>query len=279
MVSTKGESLPYGLGWFTQNYKGTKLIWHYGYWTCNSSLILKVPERNITFIAMANTDNLSRSTDLGAGDVTSSSVGLAFLKTFILPDVFGAPPLQINWRAPAEELKQQLKSAEDKPWAELVKKELVNESRFNASVGRPGDSTQMFKAYSDLYSKGLPDDLMSKKAIAEIVRVNDNADKTAAFSVVTEQSFRVFAIGEGQSGEMFDFGWIEDSTGKRVWEMKFLATKPAGGVPKNRLIEANITLAPGQYKLRYKSDDSHSFDSWNALPPSINFWGIAVYQN
>src|SRR6185369_479773 len=28
-VSTKGGSLPYGLGWFTQNYKGTKLIWHY----------------------------------------------------------------------------------------------------------------------------------------------------------------------------------------------------------------------------------------------------------
>src|SRR5687768_11192378 len=38
-VSTKGESLPYGLGWFTTNYKGTKLLWHYGYWTGNSSFI------------------------------------------------------------------------------------------------------------------------------------------------------------------------------------------------------------------------------------------------
>jgi CubicO group peptidase (beta-lactamase class C family) len=279
MVSTKGEALPYGLGWFTQNYKGTKLIWHYGYWTCNSSLILKVPERNITFIAMANTDNLSRSTDLGAGDVTSSSVGLAFLKTFILPAVFGASQPQINWRAPAEELKQQLKSSEDKPWSDLVKKEVMNESRFNASVGRAGDSKQMFKAWSDLYAKGLPEDLATKKAIAEIVQVDDNADKTVTFSLVKEQSLRVFAVGEGQAGEMFDFGWIEDSTGKRVWEMKFLATKAAGGVPKNRLIDANVTLASGQYKLRYKSDDSHSFDSWNAFPPSINFWGIAVYQN
>src|SRR5687767_204492 len=59
-VSTKGESLPYGLGWFTQNYKGTKMLWHYGFWTGNSSFILKVPERNITFIIMANADNLSR---------------------------------------------------------------------------------------------------------------------------------------------------------------------------------------------------------------------------
>jgi len=89
-VSTKGETLPYGLGWFTTNYKGTKLIWHYGYWTGNSSFILKVPERNMTFIIMANSDNLSRPTDLGAGNALSSAVGMAFLKTFIFPEKFGS---------------------------------------------------------------------------------------------------------------------------------------------------------------------------------------------
>ena len=39
-----------------------------------------------------------------------------------------------------------------------------------------------------------------------------------------------------------------------------------------------IALRPRNYKLPYKSDDSHSFDRWNALPPDINFWGIAVYK-
>ncbi|HLF82960.1 MAG TPA: serine hydrolase, partial [Blastocatellia bacterium] len=278
MVSTKGENLPYGLGWFTQNYKGTRLIWHYGYWTCNSSLILKVPDRNITFIAMANTDNLSRSTDLGAGDVTSSPVGLAFLKTFILPEILGGPLPEINWQGSVEELKQQLKAAEDKPYADLVKKELVNQSRFNASVGRAADSSQMFKAYSALYARGLPGDLGSRKALAEIIRVQDNADQTAEFTLSQEQSVRVFAIGEGQTGEMFDYGWIEDEkTGKRIWEMKQPETKPAGGAPKNRLIDASVTLPVGKYRLRYKSDDSHSFDNWNAFPPAINFWGIALY--
>ena len=280
MVSTKGENLPYGLGWFTQNYKGTRLIWHYGFWICNSSLILKVPDRNITFIAMANTDNLSRSTDLGAGDVTSSPVGLAFLKTFILPEIFGGQLPEINWQAPVEELKQQLKAAENKPYADLVKKELVNQSRFNASVGRAADSSRLFKAYSELYARELPGDLASKKAIAEIVRVKDNADQTAEFTLPQEQSVRVFAIGEGQTGEMFDYGWIENAdTGKRVWEMKQPETKPAGGAPKNRLIDTSVTLAAGRYKLRYKSDDSHSFDNWNAFPPAINFWGVALYSN
>src|ERR671918_451550 len=104
-VSTRGESLPYGLGWFTTNYKGTKLVWHYGYWTGNSSFILKVPEQNITFIIMANSDNLSRPTDLGSGNALSSPVGMAFLKTFIFPEKFGESVPEISWDTPAAELK------------------------------------------------------------------------------------------------------------------------------------------------------------------------------
>jgi CubicO group peptidase (beta-lactamase class C family) len=279
MVSTKGEKLPYGLGWFTQNYKGTRLLWHYGYWTCNSSLILKVPDRNITFIAMANTDNLSRSTDLGAGDVTSSPVGLAFLKTFIFPETFKEPLPDINWQASIEELKSVLKRSDDKPYADLVKKELLNQARINASVGRAADSARLFKSYGELYSKGLPADLASTKALAEIVRVADDSDKTAEFSVSQEQTVRVFAIGEGQGADMFDYGWIENAeTGKRIWEMKMPESKHAGGAPKNRLSDTVVTLPTGKYKLRYKTDDSHSFDNWNALPPDVNFWGIAIYS-
>lgn len=278
MISTKGETLPYGLGWFTQLYKGTRLIWHYGYWTCNSSLILKVPDRNITFIAMANTDNLSRPTDLGAGDLTSSPVGLEFLKTFVFPEIFHEQLPEVNWQAPVEDLKAQLRRNTDQPYAALVKKELLVQSRVNASVGRANDSARLFKAYGELYTKGLPADLASKKSIAEIVRVADNADQTVEFTLAQDQMIRIFAIGEGQAGEVFDYGWIENAgTGVRVWEMKLPQTKPAGGASKNRVSDAIVKLAAGRYKLRYKSDDSHSFDSWNALPPDINFWGIAIY--
>ena len=278
MVSTKGETLPYGLGWFTQNYKGTRLIWHYGYWNCNSSIILKVPDRNITFIAMANTDNLSRSTDLGAGDVTSSTVGLAFLKTFVFPEIFHQTLPEINWQASVEDLMKQLNRNTDQPYAALIKKELLIQSRINASVGKAADSARLFRVYGELYTKGLPGDLSSKKSIAEIPRVGDNADQTVEFALAQDQMVRVFAIGEGQSGEVFDYGWIENAeTGTRVWEMKHPETRPAGGAPKNRMSDAHVTLAAGRYKLRYKSDDSHSFDNWNALPPDINFWGIAVY--
>lgn len=277
-VSTKGEPLPYGLGWFTQNYKGTKMLWHYGYWTGNSSFILKVPEQNITFIIMANSDNLSRPTDLGSGNALSSAVAMAFLKTFIFPEKFGESNSEINWNAPVTELKNQLNAVAAKPYSDLYRTDLVTKVRIYQSVGRADDAGRLMKMYGEFYSKPMPDDLVKLPVIAQIVQVQDNEDKSVAFNLASGQDVRIFAIGEGQPGEMFDFGWIEDDKGSRVWEMKEASTAHAGGAGKNRKVDAVITLPAGNYKLRYKSDDSHAFDHWNSLPPDINFWGIAVYK-
>ena len=277
--STKGEDLPYGLGWFTTNYKGTKLLWHYGYWTGNSSFILKVPERNMTFIVMANSDNLSRPTDLGSGDALSSPVGMAFLKTFILPEKFGEALPEVSWNAPASEVKHQLKLVAGKPYADLYTKDLVSKLRIHQSVGRVTEAAQLMKVYGELFSKPLPEDLTQLPVIAQILQVLDNEDKTVPFSLAGSQEVRIFAIGEGQAGEMFDYGWIENvDNGSRVWEMQEPKTTHAGGAGKNRKVDMVITLPAGNYKLRYKSDDSHAFDLWNSLPPDNNFWGIALYK-
>ncbi len=278
-VSTKGESLPYGLGWFTQDYKGTKLLWHYGYWTGNSSFILKVPEQNTTFIIMANSDNLSRPTDLGSGNALSSPVGMAFLKTFVFPEKFGESLPEISWNAPPAELKNQLNAIAAKPYADLYRTDLVTKFRIYQSVGRATETAQLTKVYGELYSQPMPDDLLKLPVIAQIVQVLDNEDKSVAFSLAGNQDVRIFAIGEGQPGEMFDYAWIENvDNGSRVWEMKEPGTTHAGGAGKNRKVDVVINLPAGNYKLRYKSDDSHAFDHWNSLPPDINFWGVAVYK-
>ena len=279
-TSTKGEALPYGLGWFTQDFKGTRLIWHYGYWTGNSSLILKVPERNLTFIVMANTDNLSRPTDLGSGDVLSSPVGLAFLETFIFPEKFGAAMPGINWQAAAEVLTAQLKGLSQAPFADVYKKELQTRTRVMTSVGRREEARRLMRVYGELYLKPLPAELSAKTPIARISEVADDADKTAEFTLAGASSVRVFSQGEGTGGQMFDYGWIEDAaTGKTVWDMKAAETAHAGGAEKNRKFDATLSLPAGRYKLHYKSDESHSFDNWNAMPPDINFWGIVLYAN
>jgi CubicO group peptidase (beta-lactamase class C family) len=277
--STKGEELPYGLGWFTTNYKGTKLLWHYGYWTGNSSFILKVPERNMTFIIMANSDNLSRPTDLGSGNALSSPVGMAFLKTFIFPEKFGETLPEISWNSPASEIKTQLKAIAGKPYADLYRTDLVSTVRVDQSVGRATEAAQLMKLYGEIFSKPLPEDLTALPVIAQIVQVLDKEDKTTTFSLASSQQVRIFSIGEGQANEMFDYGWIENAdTGSPVWRMEAPKTTHAGGAGKNRKVDELITLPAGNYKLRYKSDDSHAFDHWNAMPPDINFWGIAVYK-
>jgi len=278
-VSTKGGTLPYGLGWFTQNFQGTKFLWHYGYWTGNSSFILKVPERNMTFIIMANSDNLSRPTDLGAGDATSSPVAMAFLKTFIFPEKFGKSFTPVNWNAPVAELRTQLQPLSGDPFAALRVKDLIMQIRILQSVGKADEAARLMKTYGELFSKPMPADLAKMSVVAEIVRVLDNEDKTVMFNLPRTQELRIFSIGEGQGGQMFDYGWIENADkGLPVWEMQEPKTTHAGGAGKNRKVDEVITLPAGNYKLRYKSDDSHAYDHWNSLPPDVNFWGIAIYR-
>ena len=81
--STKGHVLPYGLGWFVETIEGTKVIWHYGCWDSISTLVLMVPEKDLTFLAFANSDALSRGFDLGRGRIVRSPAGLIFLENFI----------------------------------------------------------------------------------------------------------------------------------------------------------------------------------------------------
>lgn len=76
-----GITSPMGLGWFVQTYRGERLVWHFGSVpNAYSSLILKLPQRNITFILLANSDGLSAPFQLPAGDVTRSLFASLFLR-------------------------------------------------------------------------------------------------------------------------------------------------------------------------------------------------------
>ena len=77
------QILPYGLGWFISIVSGHTLVWHYGYWTGNSSLIIKEPVRALTFVVLTNSDQLSARFKLGSGDLLSSTVAQAFVNGFV----------------------------------------------------------------------------------------------------------------------------------------------------------------------------------------------------
>lgn len=58
--SPKGKALPYGFGWFIQSYRGLSLRWHTGWWVGSSSLLVKVPDKDLTLIILANSQDVSR---------------------------------------------------------------------------------------------------------------------------------------------------------------------------------------------------------------------------
>jgi CubicO group peptidase (beta-lactamase class C family) len=82
-VSTTGKRLPYGLGWFVQEYNATRVVWHYGLWPQYSALYLKVADRQLTLILLGNSGGVSEAFRLDDGDVTASPFARAFLRLFL----------------------------------------------------------------------------------------------------------------------------------------------------------------------------------------------------
>ncbi len=78
------NNLPYGQGVFTQKFQNHELIWGYGQYDCYSSLLLKVPGKDLTFIIAANNNLISDPARLIYGDITYSLFALSFLKNYVL---------------------------------------------------------------------------------------------------------------------------------------------------------------------------------------------------
>jgi CubicO group peptidase (beta-lactamase class C family) len=77
----RGLPSPMGLGWFVQPYRGQRVVWHFGVVpNAYSSLIIKLPERNLTLILLANSDRLNTPFQLQLGDVSRSLFATLFLK-------------------------------------------------------------------------------------------------------------------------------------------------------------------------------------------------------
>ncbi len=116
--------------------------------------------------------------------------------------------------------------------------------------------------------------------IAQLIGMRDDADRSQGFTLESETELRVYALGEGEGGDMYDYAWIEDAkTGRGIWEMTYRLTEHAGGAQKNRLYDGNLTLPAGEYVLRYEADDSHSLESWNMTPPNDPFsYGVTLFR-
>ncbi|MBD3234288.1 MAG: hypothetical protein GF315_11250 [candidate division Zixibacteria bacterium] len=118
----------------------------------------------------------------------------------------------------------------------------------------------------------------SDKALAKLIRLGDDSRVSRGFSLDKPTRIHIYAIGEGDRHGMYDYGWLEKTENSLViWEMTYRNTRPAGGASKNRLFDGEIMLDKGDYIVHFVTDESHSFQEWNAPKPRdpVN-WGIVI---
>jgi CubicO group peptidase (beta-lactamase class C family) len=88
-----GDALPYGLGWYVQEYEGHTLVWHSGWWEdAYSALYLKIPTLNLSFILLANSEGIWWGNPLNRAEVQRSEFAQAFLHAFVDDQMHSVDP-------------------------------------------------------------------------------------------------------------------------------------------------------------------------------------------
>jgi hypothetical protein len=272
-----GAVTPYGLGWFTETYRGVDYYWHYGQTQGESGLFIKVPSLALTMVVLTNSINLSQPFPLGDGDLFTSPVGQLFYKYFINQD---AGLARIDYQAPMPVIRKQLSAATHSPYKDFYNRELVAQAAMSILNGDTIRSRQFYEVYASLNFDGIPA-LPSGHEIASIRNAGINQDVSQSFTLTKPTKIRVYGVGENCSGDFntwCDYGLIEDSAGRMVWQMQGQPAKHAGGAIKNQKVDTEIELPAGIYKLRYKSDGGHAYNNWDSAPPDHFFWGIVLFE-
>ncbi|WP_412068275.1 energy transducer TonB [Rubrivirga sp. IMCC43871] len=119
--------------------------------------------------------------------------------------------------------------------------------------------------------------------VARFACVGPDSEATATFTLAAEADLLVVAVGEITSGTAYDYATLDrrddDGDWDDVWEQEDAPLSDAGGSDKNRLAVEALSLAPGEYRLRYVTDGSHDCVSGynNGGEPDDGLWGAALY--
>lgn len=117
-------------------------------------------------------------------------------------------------------------------------------------------------------------------AFLSVNRLGDSRLEIRGLAVSTPTTIGLYGAFEQLRGDSqaADFAWIIDENSRElIWSADRKRSKAAGGSPKNRLVDSDLSLEPGRYLVYVGSDDSHAFGSFNAAPPHdpLN-WGLTL---
>ena len=246
----------YGLGWFIEEYRGRRVIWHNGYGLAASGLIIMLPEKDLAFVLLGNSNRISSPFPIGLPgvDIEESSFARLFLNVAVSQsseEISAEQEIRDQWRI----------------------------AHINGNSSRASEAIQKY------ISAGKADGLVSGKYhLLTGLDVQSKDHHTKEFILPADRVIRVIAHADGGYCDfygMYDKVWLESITdGREVWKMEVSNTTGAGGNPRNRRYDGAFFLPAGSYRLHFDNSSSpynHFFGNWDAFPPDSYFWGIRIF--
>ncbi|MCK4661802.1 MAG: SpoIIE family protein phosphatase [Bacteroidales bacterium] len=170
-----------------------------------------------------------------------------------------------------------VKIAEDKNqniWIGPGKNGLYKYNKKNKNI-------EYFKECQPLYTPQLYEllDSINKntQALKHLTEIKNNTDTTVSFELTKKSTVLLISVGETNYFGDSDYAYLKKGTAE-IWKMNGTNSKHAGGDKRNKIEAKLLTLEKGNYILGYISDDSHSFEAWEAdKPDKTNFYGTKIF--
>lgn len=108
--------------------------------------------------------------------------------------------------------------------------------------------------------------------------VRDRQRRETILQVTDDAPVRLRAVTEISDGVVADrASLVRLGTSDTVWVADAAGSVWAGGSLKNQIVEDEVTLGPGLYRVAYEADRSHAYRDWTANPPLVPAdWGMTV---
>jgi CubicO group peptidase (beta-lactamase class C family) len=201
-VSTRGGALPYGLGWFTQQVAGKRVVWHGSWWPrAFSGMLVKVPEKGLTLVVLANSDALS-SPQLGASNALLFPIANAFLRSSLLEGQEGERLRSVpEGEASAEALATAAAGLETEVERELFGTDLLGRAavaRWRGDAGRSDALARLALDCCQAAVRAVSDD--------DLLRLLGESADPRVRAAGQDAGRRVLAAFPGDSAAMFNLG-------------------------------------------------------------------------
>lgn len=251
------NTVSYGKGWFLDNFNDYKVVWHNGYGLSASGLIIILPEKELAFIVLANSNRISSPFPVG---IPGINIGESPFARLFLEAATGS----------VDSIKESIWKRKDS-W------------RIAHVSGNQDEEFFTFPFYDDRCCNS--SEIDDSYRLIALLNVNGEDHFTTEFNLSEGRIVRILAIADGGYCDyfgMYDSVWIESlDDQQKIWEMTAGTTTSAGGHPRNRKYDGSLFLPNGQYRIHFdnsKSNYDHYPGHWEALPPDNNFWGVSVYE-